>query len=61
MEAAHKWAETNGTKVYKTYIRESVVVKESQAKRQPLYIYAPNATATQDYAEWAKEFMKERN
>jgi len=54
-----KWADSIGTKVYKTFIREGVVVKESQAKKTSLFDYAPDSKPAQDYQNWIKEYLKE--
>jgi chromosome partitioning protein len=47
-----------GTEIYKTTIRDSVVIKESQTMRKPLTEYAPNAPVTQDYLQFTEEFLK---
>lgn len=49
-----------GTKVYKTTIRQTIVVEEAQALREPLYTYAPKATATQDYLNFIEEFKADK-
>ena len=46
------------TKVYKTTIRQAIAVEEAQATRQPIYTYAPKATATKDYLAFIKEFER---
>ncbi len=46
------------TKVYKTYIRESVAIKESQAIRQSLFEYAPTNNAVVDYINFIDEVLE---
>lgn len=47
-----------GTKVYKTTIRESVVVKEAQTMHQNLQSYAAGSNPAKDYEEFVAEFME---
>ena len=51
-------AKSIDTKVYKTTIRQTVSVEEAQATQQALFTYAPRATATADYKNFIKEFLK---
>ncbi len=51
-------AESIGTRVYETKIRDAVAVEESQAMQQALPQYAPSATVTKDYEAFADEFLK---
>ena len=51
-------AESIGTKVYETKIRDAIAVGESQAMQQALPEYAPGATVTKDYEAFADEFLK---
>ncbi len=50
-------AEQLKTKVYKTTIRESVSIKEAQAKQQDIYSYAPKSNPASDYEAFVKEFL----
>lgn len=52
-------AKTNNTKIFKTKIRESIAVRESQANRQPIIYYAKNNNASIDYDNFTKEFLKD--
>lgn len=45
------------TKVYKTYIREGIVVKEAQASQCDIFSYAPNSNTAQDYTSFINEFL----
>jgi len=45
------------TYVYKTSIRESITVREAQAKRQSLFAYAPRAGVSKDYLNFIKEYL----
>lgn len=61
-EALENVAAQVGTKVFKTYIRESIKVRESQTERMPLAYYAPRCTAQKDYEELVKEMgIKNKN
>ncbi len=57
-EAMQKAAETLGTKVYKTAIREAVAIKEAQFLQSNIFVEYPTANVTQDYNEFIDEFMK---
>lgn len=54
-----KVAEQMDTKLYKTYIRDTVVVGEIALQRNNLFDEAPNATATKDYKAFIEEFLKD--
>lgn len=43
------------TRLYKTAIRESVAIKEAQAKRQDIFSYAPRGNASFDYKSLVAE------
>jgi chromosome partitioning protein len=49
-----------GTKLFKTTIREGIAVKEAQARREPLYRYAPNSNPAQDYHEFICEYLQNK-
>ena len=55
-------AQQMGTKVFKTYIRDSVAVGKAQARQQSLFDYAPRSNPAADYAALYKELKlkKER-
>lgn len=44
--------------VFKTKIRASVSINESQAKRQDIFDYAKNSTVAKDYEEFLKELLE---
>lgn len=48
-----------GENAYDTFIRETVQVKEAEAEHTPPPVYAPDATATEDYRNLAAEIMTE--
>lgn len=52
-------AKSNKTKLFKTKIRESIAVRESQANKQPVLYYARNNNASIDYDNFTKEFLKD--
>lgn len=52
-------AKDNKTKLFKTKIRESIAVRESQANKQPVLYYARNNNASIDYDNFTKEFLKD--
>ncbi len=47
-----------GTEVFETFIRESVVVKESQTRRKDLIDYAPKSNPAIDYKKLAQEILR---
>lgn len=44
-----QYAESIGTKVFATQIRETTAIKEAQALRENLFTYAPKSNAAKDY------------
>lgn len=46
-----------GTKVFKTTIRESNLIRESQALRKSIFDYKPRSTVAQDYKAWIEELL----
>ncbi|MCL2776001.1 MAG: ParA family protein [Oscillospiraceae bacterium] len=50
-----------GTKVYKTVIRESVAIRESQAQRMNIFDYAPNSNGPDDYNKFIDEYINSAN
>lgn len=50
-------AEMMGTKVFETYIRECVALREAQATRQDIFSYAPKCNASQDYNRLLEELI----
>lgn len=50
-------AKSVGTVLFKTGIRDSIKVPESQAKKMPLSKYAPNSTSAQDYQGFIDEYL----
>lgn len=47
------------TKVFRTYIREGIAIREAQAHRQDIYSYAPRANPTVDYIALVTELLKQ--
>ena len=47
------------TKVFNTYIRENVAIKESQALRIPITEYAPKSNGNLDYSDFTDELLKD--
>lgn len=45
------------TRLFGTAVRETVAVREAQAKRQSLLSYAPQSTAAQDYLQLVDEIL----
>ena len=45
-------------RVYNARIREGIVIKEAQAKRQDIFSYAPTSNAAMDYAAFVEEFLE---
>ena len=52
-------ADQIGTKVFDTYIRDSVKCRESQTERMTLIKYAPKCTTELDYEAFVKELLEE--
>ena len=48
------------TKVFNTYIRESVAVRESQTNGTCVMLQYPNNNASIDYKLFTKEILKDR-
>lgn len=46
------------TKVYKTYIRNSVVIEEAQVRQVDIYSYKENSTVALDYKAFVDEYLK---
>ena len=58
-QSIEKWAQSHKTAVYKTFIRESVTVKEAQAKKQSLFDYAPHSNPANDYLLFIGEYLQQ--
>ena len=54
-DLAHEY----NTKVFNTYIRENVAIRESQALKQPITEYAPKSNGNLDYLAFTDELLKE--
>lgn len=46
------------TKLFDTKIRESVLIRESQADRKSIVEYAPDSKVAKDYEDFTREFLK---
>ena len=57
-EAIGEIAQGLNTFVYTAWIRDSVVVKEAQARRQGLIAYAPKSAPAMDYMAFVDEFLQ---
>ena len=57
-KAINKWAELEKTKVYKSFIRESVSVKEAQVNKQSLFDFAPESNPAKDYLAFIEEYLE---
>lgn len=58
-EQLEKIAKEYNTKVYKTFIRENIAIKESQALGQHITTYAPKSNANEDYLSFANEVIED--
>lgn len=56
---AEQLATKIGTRLYKTRIREAIVVKEAQYRRQSIFKYAPKSNVAQDYRAFIAEFLNQ--
>lgn len=54
-------AEKLNTKLFDTTIRESVTVREAQARQMNIFAYAPRSKAAADYMALIDEILRERN
>lgn len=45
---------------YKTFIRSSVVIEETQASKLNLFNYKKNATVAEDYSNFTDEYLKQK-
>jgi chromosome partitioning protein len=52
-----KFAKELRTKVYKTTIRDSIVISESQAKKMSIFEYAKRSNVAKDYEAFVEEFL----
>ncbi len=59
-KAIEKATEQFNTKVFNTYIRESVAVKESQTNGTCVLLQYPNNNASLDYMMFVKELIKDK-
>lgn len=59
MRLAKQFTVAHNTKVFDTFIRESVVVIESHAKAMSLWEYCPENNVAIDYAAFCEELLKE--
>ena len=57
-ETAEALAAEIGTKVYDTYIRQTVAMEEAYAMQTPISVYSPKSTAAEDYAAFTEEFIR---
>lgn len=48
-----------GTKIFNTYIRQTIKVDEAVASKQSIIGYAMNSTAGQDYYNFVEEYLEE--
>ena len=46
------------TRVFRSTIREAVAIKESQARQQDIFAYAPKSSVAADYRAFIKEYVK---
>lgn len=60
-EQFNKFAEILQTKVFKTAIREAVVIKESQLRRESIFDYAAKSGVAEDYDDFIDELLRDIN
>lgn len=48
------------TKVFDTFIRKNIAIKEAQLSRQSIYEYAPYSNAAFDYRRFVREYLKDQ-
>lgn len=59
LESLKQIAESQGTKVFNTPIRECIAVKEAKQEQKDIFTYAPRCNAAIDYSEFINEFLQE--
>lgn len=47
-----------GTSIYNTFIREGIAIRESQAKKQDIFVYAPKSNPALDYLDFVDEVLE---
>lgn len=57
-ELIEETAKQFDTRIYKTFIRESVAVREAQAKKQDIFTYAPRSNPSKDYISFIDEVIE---
>ncbi len=57
-ELIEETAKKLNTKLYKTFIRESVTVREAQAIKQTIFTYAPKSNPSKDYISFIDEVIE---
>lgn len=57
-ELLQNTAEKMQSRIFEAVIRESVVIREAQAKRQSVFRYAPRSNQTADYNRFVLEYLK---
>jgi chromosome partitioning protein len=58
-EAIEAQANEMGTKVYATFIREGIAIREAQTQHISIFDYAPTSNQAQDYNEFISEYLSE--
>jgi len=46
------------TRLFKTYIRECIAIKEAQYLQKSIFEYAPKSNASKDYGNLLKEIIR---
>lgn len=59
LESLEDAAKYLGCKIYDTYIRESVTLREEQFFAQSIFDYAPKSTGAEDFEQLSNEIIKE--
>ena len=57
-ELTEQLAACMDARLYETYIRNSVVVEEAQARKTDLFTYKKNPTVAEDYANIVDEYLR---
>lgn len=60
-ELTEQIAEHIGSDVFETYIRNSVIVEESQANHIDIFSYRKDSTVAEDYTAFVNEFLRKEN
>jgi len=51
------WANEENTRVYQSFIREGIAIREAQATKKSIFEYAPQSNPAIDYSNFIREYL----